>query len=88
MRDPGFKNYFIESLFVTFCCCVPFGLVGMFYAAQANSYLKKGDYPEALKSSEWAKKWMLLGFWLGLVVNIYIVIQSAQHLNNPPGATP
>jgi hypothetical protein len=83
MRDRGFKNYFIESLCVTFCCCLPFGVIGMLYAAQSNSYLKKGDYPEALKSAEWAKKWMLLGFWLGLVVNSYIAL---QYIGHQPGA--
>ena len=37
------KNYLVESILVTIFCCMPFGVVGLVFAAQVNSKFEAGD---------------------------------------------
>jgi hypothetical protein len=50
------KNYLIESILVTIFCCMPFGIVGIVFAAQVNAKFDAGDYEGALKASKEANK--------------------------------
>jgi len=65
------KNYLIESILVTIFCCLPFGIVGIVFAAQVNSKFDLGDYEGALKASKEAKKWMTLGIISSLVIGFF-----------------
>jgi hypothetical protein len=74
-------NYLAQAILVTLCCCLPFGVVGIIFAAQVNSKLAAGDYEGAQRASDQAKMWCWLGFGLGLVANlisgiIYAIIFS------------
>ena len=60
-------NYLVPAILVTICCCVPFGIVAIVYAAQVNTKLAGGDLPGAQASSANAKLWCWLAFILGLV---------------------
>jgi len=71
---PHVKNYLVESILCTICCCLPFGIPGIVFAAQVDSKLKTGDVEGAIESSEKAKKWTLLSFVLGLIANIISII--------------
>jgi len=64
------KNYLIESILVTMCCCQPFGIVGIVFASQVNSKYAAGDYLGAQQASNDAKKWVTWGFVSGLVIII------------------
>ncbi|RXP53473.1 CD225/dispanin family protein [Lutibacter sp. HS1-25] len=61
------KNYLVESILVTMCCCQPLGIVGIVFASQVNSRYNAGDYNGALQASKDAKKWIYWGFGIGLV---------------------
>lgn len=63
---PNVPNYLIPSILVTFCCCLPAGIVGVVYAAQVNSKLAAGDIPGAQAASKNAKIWTWVAFGLGL----------------------
>lgn len=63
------KNYLVESILVTLCCCLPFGIVAIVYAAQVNSKLALGDGSGAEASSQKARKWALIALILGLISN-------------------
>jgi hypothetical protein len=67
---PHVKNYLVESILCTICCCLPFGIPGIVFAAQVDSKLKGGDVDGAIEASEKAKKWTLISFILGLISNI------------------
>ena len=71
---PHVKNYLVESILCTICCCLPFGIPGIVYAAQVDSKLKSGDVAGAIESSENAKKWTLVAFVLGLISNIISIV--------------
>jgi len=64
------KNYLIESIFVTLCCCQPLGIVGIVFASQVNSKFSSGDYAGAVQASKEAKKWMTWGIIVGLIIMV------------------
>lgn len=65
---PTIPNYLIQSILVTFCCCLPFGIVAIIFAAQVNSKLAAGDRAGALDSSRKAKMWTWIALGSGLLV--------------------
>ena len=66
------KNYLVESILVTMCCCQPLGIVGIVFASQVNSRYNAGDYNGALQASKDAKKWISWGFGIGLVFMLLV----------------
>lgn len=66
-------NYLVQAILCTLCCCLPFGVVAIIYAAQVNGKLQAGDYQGALASSKNAKMWCWLAFGLGIAANGIIV---------------
>jgi hypothetical protein len=84
---PGFRslptasgtvpNYLWQSIVVTLCCCLPFGIVAIVYAAQVNTKLGVGDLAGAQDSSAKAKMWCWIGFGIGLATNLIVVILQA-----------
>ena len=64
------KNYLVESILLTFCCCLPLGIVGIVFASQVDSKWNAGDHAGAIAAAENAKKFVLIGLVLGIVVNI------------------
>jgi hypothetical protein len=69
------KTWLVESILVTFFCCMPFGIAGIVNAAKVESRFYAGDYEGALRSSREAKKWTMIAFILGLViVALYIFL--------------
>jgi Interferon-induced transmembrane protein len=63
-------NYLVQSILVTFCCCLPFGIVAIVYAAQVNSKLAAGDVAGALAASNNAKMWSWIAFGVGLLMAV------------------
>ena len=66
------KNYLLESILTTICCCLPLGIVGIVFASQVNSKYTLGDYEGALQASKEAKKWMTWGIIAGVIINLGI----------------
>jgi hypothetical protein len=65
---PGYiPNYLVQAILCTLCCCLPFGIVAIVYAAQVNSKLAGGDFHGALNASQNARTWCWVAFALGLV---------------------
>lgn len=68
------KNYLAQSILVTIFCCLPFGIVGIVYAAKVAGLFAAGNFEAAEAASRNAKKWMKLGFIIGLIVNVLTII--------------
>jgi uncharacterized membrane protein YvbJ len=78
---PAIPNHLVEAILATVCCCVPFGIVSIVYAAQVNSKIQAGDLAGARSSSESAKIWAWISFAVGLAGGaIYGVIAVLGHL--------
>jgi uncharacterized membrane protein YvbJ len=65
-------NYLVQAIIITLCCCLPFGIVAIVYAAQVNTKAKVGDIQGAVDSSGKARMWCWIGFACGLVANLII----------------
>ena len=73
-KGPFSENWLVEAILVTLLCCLPFGVVGIIFAAQVNTKQQAGDMEGAEKSRKEAAKWTKIGFWVGLgVILLYIL---------------
>lgn len=63
------KNYLVESILVTLCCCLPFGIVAIIYASKVSNLVAQGDLNGAYDAAKQAKMWCWIGFGIGIVVN-------------------
>ena len=76
--QPYPKNHLAEAILVTLCCCLPFGIVAIAYAAQVNGKYMAGDVYGAQVASANAKKWCWVGFGFGIIGTIiYAILQLA-----------
>lgn len=64
------KTWLVESILVTLFCCLPFGIVGIVKASKVSSMFNMGNYAGAQQASADAKKWTMLGFWIGLAIMV------------------
>jgi hypothetical protein len=73
-RPGDVPNHLTKAILVTIFCCLPFGIPAIVYAAKVNTRLEMGDYEGAVEASNSAKTWYVTSFWVGLAVNLIIVI--------------
>jgi len=57
------NNYLVLAIVVTVLCCLPFGIVGIVYAAQVNARAQGGDIAGAEESARKARFVVTLGPW-------------------------
>lgn len=82
---PKPDNYLVWAILVTICCCLPFGIVAIVYAAKVNGLWEGGMYVAAQRASDDAKKWVLIGAISGFVLNAiywlwYVLVGAAALL--------
>jgi Interferon-induced transmembrane protein len=68
------KNWLVESILVTIFCCLPFGIAGIVNAANVNSRFDAGDLAGAQKASKEAGKWTKVAFFVGLGLNVLVIL--------------
>jgi len=71
---PNIPNHLVKAIISTICCCIPFGIVAIVFAAQVNGKLDSGDYAGAQKASQQANMWGNIAIGVGIVVNILVVV--------------
>jgi hypothetical protein len=76
-RPPMPKTWLVESILATLFCCLPFGIIGIVYAARVESSYSRGDYQTAERSSKEAGRWTKLSIFLALALYILIFILIA-----------
>ncbi len=64
------KTWLLESILSTLFCCWPFGIAGIVNASKVESRFYSGDIAGADRTSEEARKWTMVAFWVGLSVGI------------------
>ena len=75
-KGPFSENWLVEAILVTILCCLPFGVVGIIFAAQVNSKQQAGDMEGAEKARREAAKWTKIGFWVGLAWVLLILFHA------------
>ena len=81
-------NHLVQAILVTLCCCLPFGIVAIVYAAQVDSKWNMGDYQGAMVASQNANRWGWIAFGLGVLINIFAVgiqVLAIGAAQNAPG---
>lgn len=73
-------NYLVQSILVTLCCCLPLGVVAIIFAAQVNSKLAAGDVAGAREASANARKFVMIGFWVGIGLMILSLLINGAAL--------
>jgi hypothetical protein len=71
------QDYFGLALFVTICCCLPLGIVGLIKANDVRNRFQIGDIAGAEQASKEAKTYSFLGLGFGIgiiVVSIIVTI--------------
>lgn len=63
-------SWLVPSIIATVCCCVPFGIVGIVYAAKVDTRYNQGDYQGAQAAADSAKTW----FWWSVGVAGFIYL--------------
>lgn len=69
-------NYLWQSIVVTLLCCMPFGVVGIVFAAKVDGLVARGDIAGAQAAARTAKNWTVAGFVFGLVIVALYVIAA------------
>lgn len=64
--NENIPNYMVPAILSTICCCLPFGIVAIIFAAQVNSRLAVGDRAGALEASNKAK----LFTWISVIAGL------------------
>ena len=64
------KNYFIESILATLCCCIPLGIVAIINAVKVEGLANRGDWAGAVDAANKAKMWTIIAVVGGLLANV------------------
>lgn len=64
---PKIENHLVGAILTTLCCCMPFGIVALVFAAQVSSRLAAGDVAGAQAASNKARTWIIVGVIVGLL---------------------
>jgi hypothetical protein len=68
------ETYLGAAIATTLCCCQPFGIVAIVYAAQVNAKVAAGDLAGAQEASRLAKTWSWVAFGLGLAAWVFFFL--------------
>jgi len=71
---PKPDNYLVWAILSTICCCLPFGIVSIVYAAKVDGLYSGGQYQQAREASENAKKWAIISAVVGIAVSVVYLI--------------
>ena len=68
------QTWLWQSIAVTLLCCMPLGVVGIVFAAQAQGALNAGDIAEAQRKADTARTFAIAGFVIGLVLIPFVFL--------------
>jgi hypothetical protein len=72
------RNYLVPSIILTICCCTPFGIIAIIFAAMAASKQSSGDMAGAREAASKARLFCWLAFIIGVISYIvFIAINGA-----------
>ncbi|MCQ2249607.1 MAG: CD225/dispanin family protein [Bacteroidales bacterium] len=80
MRKPD--NYLVLAIISTVLCCWPAGIVSIVKAAKVDSCWARGEFDEARRNSDEAKKWAIISIVVALLVIVlyfvFIIFAAAN----------
>lgn len=73
-RPPCPKTWLAESILSACLCCLPFGIVGIVYAAKVDSAYLQGNDEMALRYSKLARNWTLAAAGSALLIALLYML--------------
>lgn len=73
---PPVPNYLIPAVFSMLCCCLPFGVVSLVFAIQANTKAGAGLHEEALRNANLARVWLWAAVGVGVLGNGLVLLMQ------------
>jgi uncharacterized membrane protein YvbJ len=67
------ESHLVKAIISTICCCMPFGIAAIIFAAQVDSKLRTNDYEGALESSKKANLWGNMAIAIGILIQLFWV---------------
>jgi len=64
------ESHLVKAIISTLCCCMPFGIVAIVYAAQVGPKLAVNDIDAAMEASKKAGLWGNLAIGIGVILQI------------------
>ncbi len=75
-------NNLVLAIISTVCCCLPFGIASIVFAAQVDGFVARGELDKAVVASEKAKNWAIASIICGAISNvIWFAIAMAGGIN-------
>ena len=65
-------TYLIWAILATLCCCIPAGLIAIYFACQVTTRYNNHDYEGALRASERAQLWIIIALVSGLITAPFV----------------
>lgn len=75
-RPPHPQNHLAMAIITTLICCQITGIISIIYASQVNSKYSEGNYEGAIRASQNAKTWWVVGLAIGIIGWIIGLIYS------------
>jgi hypothetical protein len=66
------ESYLVKAIIATTCCCIPFGIVAIYHAAQVEPYLRNNDRDGAREAGAKANLWGNLAIGMGILMQIVL----------------
>ncbi|XP_033102317.1 uncharacterized protein LOC117105307 [Anneissia japonica] len=66
------RNFLGMAIYVTLCCCLPCGVIGLVYSIDSSSRFDRGDYAGAVSAASKAKEWSIRGLVFGIMSIVLI----------------
>jgi uncharacterized membrane protein YvbJ len=76
--SPKVEDHLVKSIIATICCCQPFGIVAIVYAAKVGPLLRENNFEAALEASRKANLWSNLAIGLGVLFQALSAIFFSQ----------
>ena len=70
------ETWLWQSIAVTVLCCMPLGVAGIVFAAQAQGALNSGNHAEAQRKADTARSLTIAGFVLGLLLIPFLLLMG------------
>lgn len=72
--DPGPppRNHLPWTILVSALCCLPLGLVGVYFSTQVNPKWAAGDHYGAAEAATRAKRWIWITLGVGFFVDLMV----------------
>lgn len=77
------RTFLIPNIIATLLCCMPLGIIGLFFSTNVQHHIDAGNLDEARKSSERAWLFMVIAYGSGFIFgSIYLLFQILTILGN------